>query len=215
MECYIKLFQIYLEVGTRHILKEIYFTDIFPKKKMLWVSSILMVVTAVVMFVWFRERGWVSLPIIAVGAMWAHYFWGALISQFSRYYEVESTKKKLSFYGEGYEYLRYLFFKEKATANGNNIQSCIDDALKYLDIALSTEHRTAITGHPFIASMITITFAVIGGSVGLWGGKTIATVSAWLVIILLVGFMFVSVSKGKKGRSLEFKRFLLWLRDDV
>ena len=207
MDSFLRLYKLYYAISVWSILKPVYFGRF---QFGLWASLTALLVSAGSL-IYLRAGLWVTIPFCLVAWVWMSQHFKAVELHYERYYSV--NKDRLDFYGKDYQYLRYCVFQEKLIEEqflGN-----LDDAIAHVEVELETEVSTVISSHPFLAGGMALLFGIVGGSVGAWKAETTILTVAWLFVIVVIGYMFLSASKTPSIRLKEFKRFLCWLRADA
>lgn len=209
MDSFLHLYDIYLSITRRQIVKRIFVDSLSRPKAALWITSALFLGTCLTLIVLRPSNYWL-LVLVIVFPIWAWSLELARKSAFPDAYLKERLRAR--FYRKNYQYLRYCFFRDRITQAGSTEQ--VNDALRHLEEKLETEVTASQIAHPFISTMIAISIGIVTASAGTWSMEiTIMSVLVTLAI-LYFSFAFIDLSMTPSNRLKEFKRFLLWLKEE-
>ena len=111
-----------------------------------------------------------------------------------------------------FQYVRYLQFREKlnGVASGQDIQG----ALAFLSEQIQSNSVPPVSSHPVITFLFAAIFAILGSAAGHWPAKYTVASLLILLVLLYFSYMILGVVNTTQSDLKEFKRFLLWARDE-
>lgn len=210
MDSFIRLYALYREASRWSVVKQIYSKSSNKLKFLLWFTKFLFLI-AIVFFYIENASPLIFFILISILMIWAFFVLRATKSAYRSYYTL--YPERIKYYSKEYQYIRYLDFKENLTSG--SFRGDIDDALNHLEGQISSDSDSPIFSHPIISILITIIIATIGSITGKWEANTIAWVIFSLSMILYFSYMLLGLTKTSLASLKEFKRFLLWAKEDV
>lgn len=210
MNSFIELYKLYRDITRWKILRQIYNNCSKPQKLGMWLVKILFSCTAIWVLVT-PEPSFAFLLLPPQLWLWAYIFTSARKAAFAPYYS--QYPDCIEYYGKGYQYIRYLEFKT-SLKNGNGISvKKLDAALKHLDEQIETEFNSPISSHPFMSLQIAGLLTLIGGTAADWPKLVTVMTSVSLVVSVYFSYIIIGLTRTPLANLKEFKRFLLWLKE--
>ncbi|MEF2266949.1 hypothetical protein V3C40_09150 [Janthinobacterium sp. LS2A] len=210
MDSFIRFYELYRCASRWNVVKEIYSKSSTSLKFLLWITKLLFAITAIIFFVKDSFFPWLLIS-IAILMIWALVVTKARKSAYKRYYLL--YPERIKYYAKEYQYIRYLNFKESLTSGP--FMGDIDDAINHLDGQINSNSDSPIFSHPIVSILITVIITTIGSIAGKWDAITIAWVIFTLAIVLYFLCMLLGFTRTPLSSLKEFKRFLLWAKEDA
>lgn len=208
MDSFIRLYALYRSITRWQIVMQIYRHANFRLKLCLWGGKIAFALCAIFQFL--LQPPWLYFVSMLLSAC----IWGWAVDRARRVAHIEQYRlypDRLGYFRLGYQYIRYLQFREKLQSSyvGN-----VGDALLFLNEQIETEPRTSIMAHPVISFFLGAALAVLGAAAGQWSMEYIAGTFWVLLLCLYFVYMILDAQRTRQSDLKEFKRFLLWARDE-
>lgn len=90
----------------------------------------------------------------------------------------------------------------------------IDAALDFLEAQLETDNRNVVFPSRVNHLLLGAFLAVLGGAVGQWSSEVAVSLLVVLIISLCFSFLVTGNLHSKQAGLKEFKRFLLWAKNE-
>lgn len=208
MDSFLRLYALYRGITRWRIVVQIYRCADFPWKIMMWLGKLLFVLFAAIQFV-------LNTPLLCIlllplsASIWAYSFERSrriLFSERCRLYP-----ERMRYFSYNYQYIRYLNFREKMQ---DNFSGSIEDAICFLNEQIETESKISISTHPIITVLIASTVAIVGAAASQWSAQYIVGSLLLLIFGLYFSCMVLGSLYTPQSNLKEFKRFLIWARDE-
>ena len=209
MDSFLKLYGLYRSVPRWKVALSIYQGASSRLKWLLWSTKAFFAVFASLQFI--LTPNWpYFLLMLAAACAWGWLFYKARKSAFS--HEYSAHPERMKYFERDYQYVRYLQFREKL--NGVASRQDIQGALAFLSEQIQSNSVPPVSSHPVITFLFAAIFAILGSAAGHWPAKY--TVASLLVLLVLLYFSYMILGAVNTTQSdlKEFKRFLLWARDE-
>ena len=158
----------------------------------------------------FRARdSFTYVGLLLIGA-WATWLWKSIKKAYLHY--EEQYGKRLQYYKQERQYLRYLIFRDEVLKDGRSHGVSIADALSHIDTDLETEVTDVLATSIFITTGISVVITLFGSVAGKLEKPYIVLTLFLSVLALLLGATILGSLRSRKVRLLELKRYLLWLQ---
>lgn len=209
MNSFLRLYAIYRSVTRWQIVVRVY-SESKPLWKMaLWSTKLAFATLAATGFFAPSWRPF-FLGLVVAAVAWTWSFSKARAEVFSDTYRL--YPEQIRYFGMNYQYLRYLAFKEKLKSN--ELLGSVLGALAFVDSQLETDSRTSISSHPLITLLLGAILAVLGGAAGQWNAEYVTAAILAMGTITYFSYMMLDVARSQESGLKEFKRFLLWAKDE-
>ncbi|MYM66049.1 hypothetical protein GTP45_04245 [Pseudoduganella sp. FT55W] len=189
-------------------MMQIYRHAKFRWKLCLWGGKCLFALCSVLQF--FLQPLWLYFVSMLLSAcLWAWSFDRTRRSEF-----VEQDRlypDRVTYFAHDYQYIRYLQFREKLQSS---YTGSVGDALLFLNELIDTDSKTSTATHPVMSFFLGATLAVLGGAAGQWDAKYVVATLLFLVVGWYIFYMILCVVPTRQSHLKEFKRFLLWAKDE-
>jgi hypothetical protein len=158
------------------------------------------------------DSGWflLFLAFLAFSAVWGWSFDRARAQVYGHLYQ--DFPAQMKHYWRDYQYVRYRLLLEEL--GGTLSPAAVDSAVHHIDVELQTRSDSPISNHPFIAICVASTLAIVGAAAGGWSPLVLTSVVVVLLTLVCLGYVVLALRPSTVGRLTEFKRFLLWARDE-
>ena len=143
--------------------------------------------------------------------IWAWSFSKARTNAFQDFYRLYPDRIK--YYEKEYQYIRYLWFRHHVARS--SYAERVNDALGHLSNQIETDSNSPVSSHPFISVSIGTLLAIIGGAAGQWNAKVVTLMVLSLVLVVYFAYMVIGITRAPLADLKEFKRFLLWMKEDL
>ena len=209
MDSFLRVYAIYRSITRWKVVVWIYQESRLSLRVIMWTAKILFISLAVLGLL---ASSWhmYFASIVVVAAIWALSFSKArteVLSELRRLYP-----ERIKFFSKDYQYIRYLSFKERLISE--NLPGNLDDTLAFVGSHVEAGINPPITSHPFMLFTSGAILAILGGAAGQWPGKYIAAALLVLAMLFYFSYMVIDITRSPMSDLREFKRFLLWARDE-
>jgi hypothetical protein len=209
MDSFLRLYSLYRSLARWRIALQVYKSAPIKWKACLWGTKTLFVWFAASQFIfWPAWPHFVAMLLSACG--WAWSFDRARRAAFAEQYRV--YRERMKYFERDYQHVRYLEFRNKLQS-GSYAGSLID-ALAFLDEHIETDSQSPVAAHPFFSATLAGALAILGGAAGQWHAKYIIGTLLFLLVALYFSYMVLGTLQTPQADLKEFKRFLLWARDE-
>jgi predicted MFS family arabinose efflux permease len=209
MDNFLRLYAIYRTVPRWKVGVGIYKEAPKRLKLQLWVAKALFLIFAVLQYYLPTEEFYFFLTIVAA-SVWGMSFHKSIKIVFAC--EYEKYPEQMRYFGRDYQYLRYLQFKEKIIGAIN--KQSIEETIRFVSEHLDADTKRQVSSHPVVTFLLGVALAILGT---VFGKLSINQMIASLVIVsvlLYFSYMILGAISTKHSDLMEFKRFLLWVRDE-
>ncbi len=208
MEGYLQLLDLYNKSGRLKILLHVFMSNIFESKKLLWASWL--AVLFIMSIATYQLNSWLVVVAIIPAFIGSLLYKDAIYTTYDELLLIPQNKRLAEEYALNYQGLRYLLFKGLSfSITGSNI----DSAIKYLDIKENTDSTSSVRNHWVIVGLLTVLSITIGALFSSAPEKLLVLLAFSTVVIILYTSLFLQVIVSQKDKDLEFRRFLLWLKE--
>jgi hypothetical protein len=209
MNNFFRLYAIYRSVTNWSIVKYVYKNSEVSWQAVMWISKLAAIALGVIGFLapqWPPYFG----GIVILAIIWMVSFSRAREAAFSDFYN--SYRERIKFFRRDNQYIRYLMFRKQLGASP--YVGSIEDLLVFVDKQINTDSHYSVMSHPFISAMLALLFAVVSGIAGKLPVALDVAVAMILSYVVYFSYAALSFSRTPQVALKEFKRFLLWVRDE-
>lgn len=209
MDTFIRLYNIYQSSTRWSIVKQIYKQSSTLRKIILWalkIASVLFFLAT--MFIESSIFFWLLTVTLIVYFLTFYYTRTASFSYLSRRYP-----ERVKFFLRNFQYIRYEEFKEGCESA--NLVGNIDEALRFVNYELDYAKPTHVSSQPIFATQIAVILAIVGGAAGQWNPQLTVKIISLLILFAYVTFLVLDALKDSQPGMSEFKKFLLWAKEDL
>lgn len=210
MDSFLRLYTIYRSISNWKIIVRIYSEAALFFRVLMWLAKLAFIIFAG-MAIFAPSWHPFSVVILVPAIIWAWSFSKARAEVFSDFYRLYPDRIK--YFGKDYQYIRYLIFRERLELD--SFTGNVMDALAFLDDHLDTESHSSATSHPFISVTLGTLLAIVGGVSGSWSANYAVIAILTLILILYFSYIILGFTRTPQSDLKEFKRFLLWARNET
>lgn len=209
MDSYIFFLKVYKKYSTFRIARNIYGNGDRLATVGLWLGKFIFAAAGVMYFFFFSQKQWAPsmLLMLSGGGLWGISFQRALRRYVSTIQGVSQDKANL--FRLNYQYLRYHLFAEEVKAAKQ--EGDAGKALVFINGLLETEHSPSVWSNPFVATMVAVALAVLGGAAGTWDAKYVIGTICFSIVAVYFASVFLATRMTKEAEAKELKRFLFWM----
>ena len=211
MDSYMFFLNIYRKYSNYKIARAVYRNGGRLATVGLWLGMFVFFAAGVTQFFFDKHFAPFLLLMLCGGALWGVSFQRALRKYVSTIPGLPEDKANL--FRMNYQYIRFhLFAAEVKEAKREGDAGA---AFAFINGLLETEHSPSVWSNPFVATMVAVALAVLGGAAGSWDAKYVAGTICFSIVAVYFASMFLAVRTTKEAEAKELKRFLLWLTHAV
>lgn len=210
MDSYIFFLETYTKYLNRRIAINIYKSGGLLATIGLWVGKLIFFSAGLAWILATQHIAAILALMVCGAGLWGLSFSRARRNYFSSIPAL--SKNKASLFSLNYQYLRYHLFQGDVRAASRAGDA--GKALAFLNGLLETEYSVSIWSNQFIAIMVAISMAVLGGAAGGWSAKYVIGTIFFAVVAIYFAAMVLALRTSKDASMKELKRFLLWLTDE-
>lgn len=209
MDSFLRFYAVYRSITTWQVGRIVYRDTSTFWKVLLWTTKAMFVALAVIYFI-VKPWQWMLIPLTAVAFGWGAFFNRARKVAFRKFYRL--YPERIRYFERDHQYLRYLLFREKLESG--SFAGSPEDAISFTNSQIDTDANSPVASHPFVSISLATLLAVLGGAAGQWDGKTVGMIIYVLLIVLYFSWVVLGFTRTPQSRLKEFKRFMLWARDE-
>lgn len=208
MDNFIRLYDIYTSCTRWNVIKQAHGRASSLKKIILWscmIALVPLVPTSIL----------TDAPILSwlIIALFTIYFVTFHYAKKDSYHLLETAhSRRVKLFSGNHQYIRYEEFKEKCQREG--LVADIDESLRFVDYELGLSQTERVSAQPVLGLQIGLILAILGGAAGQWDTILTVRVIAILVVSAYFTYAVLDALKGSQPGMGEFKKFLLWVREE-
>jgi hypothetical protein len=209
MDSFLRIYSIYRPITSWLIIKRVYKDSECSWLAVMWISKL---AVAALVVIGARAPSWLPYfgVIVIIAIIWMFSFSKARTAVFADFYR--SYHEQIKFFGKDNQYIRYLMFKKQLISS--SFAGSIEDVLAFVDGQINTDSHYPVMSHPFITFMLGMLLAIVSGVAGRWSAALATTVIITLIYVIYFSHVVLSLTRTPQANMKEFKRFLLWVKDE-